>query len=95
MSQVYNHRRKAKYSTRVKLTDPDCIDPPRCSEPLCRSTDVYVEQKADSVVVVCQVCHGVETISHRSLTAGEREWLKKNPSTWDSTSGYALGRSAA
>ena len=86
---------RLKYSTRVKLTDPDCTDPPRCSQPLCRSTDVDVEQKASSIVVACQHCGDVQTISHRLLTAGEREWLKKNPSTGDSTSGYASGRSAA
>ena len=67
-----------KYSTREELTDPDCTDPPQCSEPECRSTDVHVEQKTNSIVVVCQVCQGIQTISHLLLTAGEREWLEQN-----------------
>jgi len=77
---------KLKYSSRVELTDPDCTDPPRCSEPGCRSTDVHVEQKADSVEVVCQVCSDIQIIPHLLLTAGEREWLEQNPSNSDSTS---------
>lgn len=73
---------RLEYKARLKCPDPDCTDPPRCSELECGSTKVDVERKGDSVVIVCQDCGIVETIPRIGLlTAGEREWLKKNPST--------------
>ncbi len=78
---MYRMAEELKYSRRVTLTDPDCTDPPRCSQSSCRSTDVRVEQKAGSVFVDCQVCQDAQMIPDQLLTAGEREWLKQNLST--------------
>ena len=69
-----------EYRTKVEFTDPLCLDPPRCSKPSCRSTDIRVERSAASIIVVCQVCQGRKAIPCQLLTVGEREWLKQNKS---------------